>query len=182
MGRASLVLSSAVLAIAAISISPINAATITPGAAPVTVGAGSHTLDDATFGSGVSFLQEWFFNISSATSFSANASVSNASGGLIPLQLSVYRDNSTVGTKDGADQLLAGAFVSTASGFTALLTGIFLSAPGNYYVQVDNNNAQTTAAGIVNGNITLSPVPIPGALPLFATGLVGLIALGRKRR
>ena len=38
----------------------------------------------------------------------------------------------------------------------------------------------TTSAGISSGELV--PTPLPGALPLFAGGLAGLWALGRKRK
>ena len=41
----------------------------------------------------------------------------------------------------------------------------------------------TTTVGISSGEVgTLSPVPLPGALPLFATGLAGLGLLGWRRK
>jgi len=41
----------------------------------------------------------------------------------------------------------------------------------------------TTTVGISSGEVgTLSPVPLPGALPLFATGLAGLGLLGWSRK
>ena len=44
--------------------------------------------------------------------------------------------------------------------------------------------SSTTAADILLGQMTanVSAIPIPGALPLFATGLVGLGLLGRRKR
>jgi hypothetical protein len=39
-----------------------------------------------------------------------------------------------------------------------------------------------TGIGSANSTINLSAVPLPGALPLFATGLLGLWALRRKRK
>jgi hypothetical protein len=187
----SALLASAVLAVTAATVLPTNATTIALGPGSSTlVGAGNHDLAPDSFSPGtVAYLQDWFFNINTATTLSANASVSNSSGELVPLQLSLFSDGGAHGVKDGGDALLTGAFVSSAAGITAFLTNILLTSPGFYYVQVDNGGATTPSGpnaigGVVTGNISLSPsvVPIPGALPLFATGLAGLIVLGRKRR
>jgi hypothetical protein len=44
------------------------------------------------------------------------------------------------------------------------------------HVTAGGGNAQSTI------DVSLSPVPIPGALPLFASGILGLVVLGRKRK
>jgi len=54
------------------------------------------------------------------------------------------------------------------------------NANGNIFV-ADVFSGQTGNTGPVDVNTGTSVIPIPGALPLFATGLAGLIMLGRRR-
>jgi len=72
-----------------------------------------------------------------------------------------------------------GPGLETASALLAHLAG----AP---YSVTEVFTIVTTGTGIGNTNDTInlsaSAVPLPGALPLFAGGLVGLWALGRRRR
>ena len=52
---------------------------------------------------------------------------------------------------------------------------------GNYFLQFVGTGG--TGAGFGGTLATsLNAVPLPGALPLFATGLIGLWALRRKRK
>jgi len=56
-----------------------------------------------------------------------------------------------------------------------------IAASGNNYSVTHLYTIVATGAGVANSTINLS-TPIPGALPLFATGLLGLWALRRKRK
>jgi len=56
-----------------------------------------------------------------------------------------------------------------------------IAASGNNYSVTHLYTIVATGAGVANSTIDLS-TPIPGALPLFATGLLGLLALRRKRK
>jgi hypothetical protein len=70
--------------------------------------------------------------------------------------------------------------------------GIFLASlglnPGSLYsiTEVFTIDATHVLAGGGNAqstiDVSVSPVPIPGALPLFASGILGLVVLGRKRK
>jgi len=56
-----------------------------------------------------------------------------------------------------------------------------IAASGNLYSVTHLYTIVATGLGSANSTINLS-TPIPGALPLFATGLLGLWALRRKRK
>jgi hypothetical protein len=56
-----------------------------------------------------------------------------------------------------------------------------IAASGNMYSVTHLYTIIATSAGAALSTITLS-TPLPGALPLFATGLLGLWAVRRKRK
>jgi len=60
-----------------------------------------------------------------------------------------------------------------------VVAGSAILAAGNYFLQIAGIGGGTSGYG---GNLTTSAVPIPGALALFATGLVGLGLLKRKKK
>jgi hypothetical protein len=57
--------------------------------------------------------------------------------------------------------------------------GSALLNPGSYYLQLSGVGGGSSGYG---GNLAVTQVPIPGALALFASGLVGLGLLKRKRK
>ena len=67
--------------------------------------------------------------------------------------------------------------------FNAIGTSVAaaLAPSGNNYSVTHLYTIVATGAGSALSTITLS-TPIPGALPLFAAGLLGLWALGRRRK
>jgi hypothetical protein len=86
-----------------------------------------------------------------------------------------------------------GLFTTSGLGVTALGTAIFSAigtsvagalasaGPGLYSV-TELFTIVATGAGTAQSTINLVATPLPGALPLFATGLLGLWALRRKRK
>ena len=84
-----------------------------------------------------------------------------------------------------------GLFTTTGATVTQLGNTLFnaigtsvaaaLAASGNNYSVTHLYTIVATGAGSALSTITLA-TPIPGALPLFATGLLGLWALRRKRK
>jgi hypothetical protein len=56
--------------------------------------------------------------------------------------------------------------------------GSALLAAGNYYLQLSGVGGGSSGYG---GNLAVTQVPIPGALALFASGLVGLGLLRRRK-
>ena len=84
-----------------------------------------------------------------------------------------------------------GLFTTTGATVTQLGNTLFnaigtsvaaaIAASGNNYSVTHLYTIVATGAGSALSTITLS-TPLPGALPLFATGLLGLWALRRKRK
>ena len=84
-----------------------------------------------------------------------------------------------------------GLFTTTGATVTQLGNTLFnaigtsvaaaIAASGNNYSVTHLYTIVATGAGSALSTITLA-TPIPGALPLFATGLLGLWALRRKRK
>jgi len=60
-----------------------------------------------------------------------------------------------------------------------VLSGSATLDAGNYYLDISGTGGGTSGYG---GNLSVSPVPIPGALPLFAGGMALLGYLGFKRK
>lgn len=70
----------------------------------------------------------------------------------------------------------------SASGFNNFiaLTYGFAGAPNLQFVTSGIGNAVNGTDYMVSGNI--SPVPLPAALPLFGTAIVGLVGAGARKR
>jgi len=88
----------------------------------------------------------------------------------------------TVGVPGGGDDILQfGPELATAclqQASCQILAGAGILDAGNYYLQIAGIGGGTSGYG---GNLAVAPVPIPGALVLFASGLVGLGLLGKKK-
>ena len=84
---------------------------------------------------------------------------------------------------DPANGLFSTAIALGTAVFNAMGTSAAaaLAASGANYSVTHLYTIVATGAGTANSTINLS-TPIPGALPLFATGLLGLWALRRKRK
>ena len=54
-------------------------------------------------------------------------------------------------------------------------------AKGTYTLVVSGKDLKNSTVG-ATGNITVSAVPLPAALPMFGAGLAGLGALARRRK
>ena len=71
---------------------------------------------------------------------------------------------------------------------TGVATSDFTANASGYIMGLDmcrlNTSGGCAGTGFVGGLLTTSPVPLPGALPLFATGLagMGLISWRRKKK
>ena len=87
-----------------------------------------------------------------------------------------------------------GLFTTTGATVTQLGNTLFnaigtsvtaaIAASGNNYSVTHLYTIVATGTGAALSTINLQtlPIPLPGALPLFATGLLGLWALRRKRK
>jgi hypothetical protein len=161
-------------------------ATVTPSFADYTP-AGSNaypgvvlTSPGFTFGdnaAGGTLNDKWYFNFTAPT-FLATADATNSDGAYNNFQLSLY--NATTNAL-----VLAGNVANAPVDYSKL--GPTTIAPGFYYLQlVGTGLAGFTAPEVVGGNLNVqaSPVPLPAALPMFATGLgmLGLLAARRKKK
>lgn len=58
---------------------------------------------------------------------------------------------------------------------------LFSAGPGSYVLQIDGSGAHSAGQGVGLYDIQISAVPLPAALPLFLTALLGLRFVGRYR-
>lgn len=102
----------------------------------------------------------------------------NVSGSCPPLSVSVCDDIVTIATNVGGSQLLTVDGVDYIFAFSGFLIG------GNPFTQFLTQEGQPNIATIEGILIQQSLVPLPAALPLFATGLgaLGLLGWRRKRK
>ena len=119
-----------------------------------------------------SVAQSGLFSVGSATNSSA--------------QITNFAFELCSGTGSACGTLIWADGTPTADPQTGALflsaSGLLVTA-GNYLIIVSG----VVPAGVTtnyDGNLFLkvNPVPLPGALVLFGSGLVGLVALGRKRK
>jgi len=84
---------------------------------------------------------------------------------------------------DPANGLFSTAIALGSAVFNSMGTSAAaaIAASGNNYSVTHLYTIVATGIGVANSTINLA-IPIPGALPLFATGLLGLWALRRKRK
>jgi len=74
----------------------------------------------------------------------------------------------------------ADAFVTPSGSTSVDLDWAHFLAAGNYYLFLDVTSGKKFAN--VSGNLTISPVPVPAALPMFGAVLAGLVAFQSRRR
>ena len=127
-----------------------------------------------------SLSDKWFFTFSSP-SFLTTADASNSSGAYTNFQLSLYRADSA----STSTLLMSGNIASGLKEDSGL--GPITLGPGNYYLQLVGTgvvNPDIKFPQVVSGNLNVQAVPVPGALPLFATGLgmLGILASRRRKR
>ena len=173
--RKTLLLSAALMALAI----PANAAVVANlGVNPTSAqGDFSNSVGGANFADQYTFQlvgSPQFVTITSATNVYPNPTdfITNFSG-------SVFQQVGAVG--GGDDILIFGPQLATAcilQPSCQVLAGSGILAAGSYYLQISGIGGGTSGYG---GNLAVAPIPIPGALALFATGLVGLGALGWRK-
>jgi hypothetical protein len=117
------------------------------------------------------FTDFYNFTLVSTTPVSANASATNSNGAINPFTIALFNGLNGTGAQIG----------STVSGLTNIVTATFTLAPGVYDVRITGTGPASPGATYA-GSLNLSPVPLPGTALLFGSGLVGLIALRRKRK
>jgi hypothetical protein len=133
-----------------------------------------------TFGdtaAGATLNDKWFFNFTAPT-FLATADASNSDGAYNNFQLSLYNADTDTVVLGGTGNV-ANAPVNYSK------IGPLVLAPGHYYLQlVGTGLVGFIGPETVGGTLNVQAVPVPGALPLFATGLgmLGFLATRRRKR
>jgi hypothetical protein len=150
---------------------PSRAATLEPFQPNVIIGLGITSLHDGSVPAGP-FTDDFFFGVNTAFNLTANAVITNAANVIDPFSIAVW----AVG---GVAPLFSSSFINVIANTETVATSGFLLSPGNYFVRVAGISSIATA---VDGNINLAAVPLPAAIPMFASGLLGMWALTRRRK
>ena len=141
--------------------------------APLSLGTHSYFGGDYSAGGQATSISD-VYTFSTIVDTSLNGTVVNYPyPGFLSNNLTIALDNAA-----GTQSLISGP--ASASVFLADLK------PGNYSLVVSGATGAGTVGGLYSfsaslGNPILSAVPIPGAIVLFGSGLVGLAALGRRK-
>ena len=157
---------------------PSGAATMIPIGGPNTaIGLGSSSLATEEVGANDAFTVDYFFNLTAPGMLSANALDGTSAGAtaINPFSLTLeIAGGSVLGTTSSP--------TSSGSTESIQLSGVSpLSAGVNYELVVSGTNTLGTTVD-VDGNVFISSTPLPGALPLFASSIVGFWAWSRKRK
>ena len=135
-------------------------------------------------GSGYGFYDDYVFTISGASVNSVSTTINfgsllgitnfqerlyNASGNSIP----------TLGAPVGGS-IVAWTTPISGLGYVAVLPTTLL-APGTYVLEIRGNVTGSAGASYA-GTLNIGPVPLPAAVWLFGSGLLGLGALVRRRK
>jgi hypothetical protein len=158
--------------VAAVSASPVMAASAPLGQlGQLNVG---DTVDlSFNYGAG-NFKQSYTFSLSGSTDETVAGWISNSGSGTTLTKLWVGLFNT--GTGKLVDKTYAtGSTLQNNYGTVGL--DDFLSA-GSYKLVIAGNDS--SADGFY-GQLTVSSVPLPGAVVLFGSGLLGLVGLSRRR-
>jgi hypothetical protein len=144
---------------------------------------GSYSIDLTGFSNGAPFggVQQTITTVSGATyQLSFSLGIQNIPG-TFSINAAAGSTQSTIGLtpsgNTGAVQFFTEGFGFVADGTSTLLTLLGVSSGGvQEYIGLDSVDVE-----FVHGP-DVAAVPIPGALPLFASGLAGLGWLARRRR
>lgn len=150
----------------------VTTLTLNDGVTPVTVGG-------ATFGdSGViGSISDFFsFSLSGPTNFATTASVTNSAGDIGSLAIAILSGQGLGGA------VLSGPSSAVLVGSSLVASTAISLAAGTYSIRVTGTGAAGGSA--FGGSLDVSPaaVPIPGALFLFGSGLIGLGALTMRKK
>ena len=167
------------------AVAPSSAATILSAGVNPT-GVSGQFLSGTTAASGA-FVDEVLFTLTGPTDFrvaatATNTFISTAGTNYIQnFQAAVYNDIGPLAGRDietAANMALGPVAAEIVEGGQQIgLAGIL--AAGNYFLEF-TGIGQGTAS--FQGSVVANPVPLPGALALMGTGLLGGIALMRRRR
>lgn len=142
-----------------------NAACVTP---VTTAGA---SFSDNNLGN---FTDFFVFSLAGPASVSTSASATNAFSDISSFLMRLL---------NGAG--LAGSEVTHSVGSTPLPSGdqaiglLATLGPGTYTLELSGNGNGTSSYG---GTLDIRAVPLPAAALLFGSGLIGLVALGRRKK
>ena len=134
---------------------------------------------------GWGFYDDFFINITGSTANSITSTINLGSLlNISMLEVRLYSGSSTILGNPGAS-LISGwtTPVSYQPGITGLINVInptVLSA-GNYVLEV-RGIATGTAGGSYSGVFNLAPVPVPAAVYLLGSGLLGLFSFSRRAK
>jgi hypothetical protein len=165
---------------ALLATAPAQASVVTP--LDVTSGSGLLT-GSASFSASGSFIEDLTFTLASAITSGSSGAISSyikLSQEISNLTLSLYS-----GSPTGTNTLVATSASSSTTPFTTSsgiqTVGLSFSglAAGNYYLAISGTVSSLTSLGVT---ATISPVPIPAALPLFGMAVAGFAAVRRRRR
>jgi hypothetical protein len=141
---------------------------------------GSTSFDTIVLTSGASPLSfDDFFNFSPSVSglLSANSFEGTSAGSNVvnPFTIELFQVGNPIA--------LASSSTINTSGSTenVQLSGVQLTGGVDYYVEVFGTLAANLTNVHIDGNVTLNPAPLPGALVLFGSAMLGLWGWIRRR-
>jgi hypothetical protein len=175
------------LAALAVTSLPANAVVVGTFGVNPTSAAGAFSNDPNGPGVGGLFTDFYTFDLVGASAFITIASATNtfAVGGIngpFGIQNFAAAIFETVGVPGGGDDILKfGPQVATlcASGFCQQLDGFGFLDPGSYYLQISGNAGSLAGYG---GNLSVSEVPLPGAVWLFGSVVAGVAGAAKLKR
>jgi hypothetical protein len=152
------------------------------GSAPGTsIGLGSSSLETITLTAPGPITEDFFFTLSASGVLSANALEGTSSGAnsLNPFSITLYNVSTSTSLATSSTPVVNGSNESVGlSSVGPLASGV------DYELIVSATGAPSpqTYPISIDGNVFISQTPLPGTLPLFASGLAGFWAWSRKRK
>jgi hypothetical protein len=111
----------------------------------------------------------------------------NAQSGLDNLTARLYEynangvENLNLGVTGPVTTGLVDSWSASANGYVASTTLSPVNVSGGYYVLEVAGLEVGTTSGAYSGQLSITPVPLPGGLPLLLGGFAGLAAFSRRR-
>lgn len=161
----------AILIALALPAKAVTTLTLNDGVTPITT-AGA---DFGNSGLIAAFTDFFSFSLAGATNFSTTASATNSAGDITSFTIAVLSGQGLGGS------VLFGSTTPTQVGNSLALSTSGILAPGTYSVRI--TGVGSAGGSSYGGSVDVAPVvPIPGALLLFGSGLIGLGALTRRKK
>jgi hypothetical protein len=152
---------------------------------------GSYVSGTGPLGNGntYGFINSYVIDVPTSTSaaylFSLNLT---SQSGLDNLTARLYEYNASgiqnlnVGTTGPVTTGLIDSWSASSNGLVASTTLLPTNIVGGYYVLEVAGLETGTISGAYDGQLSITPVPVPAALPLAFAGFAGLAAFARRRR